>query len=124
MALDEASGEAVGVVRYVRTCGREVAEAAVTVVDDWQARGLGTLLLGVISARAREEGIRRFTGLLLASNKEMLDVLEHLVPVRVIDRELGTVEIEVPIPKVGLSPTLRKLLRIAASHAGPTRPTG
>ncbi len=122
VALDEASGEGVGVVRYVRTAGRDVAEAAVTVADDWQGRGLGTLLLGVISARAREEGIRRFTGLLLASNKEMLDVLEHLGPVRVIDRELGTVEIEVPIPQVGLSPTLRKLLRIAASHARPTLP--
>jgi hypothetical protein len=92
-------------------------------VDDWQGRGLGALLLGVISARAWEEGIRRSTGLLLASNKEMVEVLEHLVPVRVIDRELGTVEIEVPIPKVGLSPILRKLLRIAASRAGPTLPT-
>jgi hypothetical protein len=36
--------------------------------------------------------------------------------VRVVDRECGTVEVEVPIPDVGLSPGLRKLLRIAASH--------
>jgi len=93
-----------------------VAEVAVTVIDDWQGRGLGTLLLEVISARAREEGITRFTALLLASNKEMMDLLQELDPVRIVDRELGTVEIEVPIPPVGLAPALRKLIRIAAQH--------
>jgi hypothetical protein len=34
--------------------------------------------------------------------------------VRIVDRDAGTVEIEMPIPAVGLSPALRKLLRIAA----------
>jgi hypothetical protein len=79
-------------------------------------------LLDVISARAREQGIRRFTALLLATNEEMLDLLERLGPVRVIDRECGTVEVEVPIPEVGLSPALRKLLRIAASTPTPSAP--
>jgi GNAT superfamily N-acetyltransferase len=62
VALDEESGEGIGVARYVRTRERpEVAEVAVTVVDDWQGRGLGTRLLEVVSARAREEDIRSFT---------------------------------------------------------------
>ena len=52
-----------------------------TVIDDWQGRGLGTLLLEVISARAREEGITTFTALMLAINEEMLDILRHLDPV-------------------------------------------
>jgi GNAT superfamily N-acetyltransferase len=116
VALDDASGEGVGVVRYVRSGSPDTAEVAVTVTDEWQGRGLGTLLLDVISARAREQGIGRFTALLLATNEEMLDLLERLGPVRVVDRECGTVEVEVPIPDVGLSPGLRKLLRIAASH--------
>jgi hypothetical protein len=34
--------------------------------------------------------------------------------VRIVDRDAGTVEIEMPIPAVGLSPALSKLLRIAA----------
>jgi len=57
IALDEQTGEGIGVARYVRDPDhRDVAEVAVTVIDDWQGRGLGTLLLEVISARAREEG--------------------------------------------------------------------
>jgi GNAT superfamily N-acetyltransferase len=116
-ALDEKTGEGIGVARYVRDPQRrDVAEVAVTVIDDWQGKGVGTLLLEVLGARARAEGIRGFTALMLATNREMMDVLEALGPVQIIDREQGTVEIEMPIPEVGLSPALRKLLRIAARN--------
>ena len=87
-----------------------------TVIDAWQRRGVGTLLLEVISARARAEGITSFTALMLASNQEMMEVLNSLGPVRIVDRDAGTVEIEMSIPAVGLSPALSKLLRIAARH--------
>jgi GNAT superfamily N-acetyltransferase len=117
IALDEQTGEGIGVVRYFRITGRrDAAEFAVTVIDDWQRRGLGTLLLEVISARAREESITTFTALMLASNQEMMEVLNSLGPVRIVDRDPGTVEIEMPIPAVGLSPALSKLLRIAARN--------
>jgi GNAT superfamily N-acetyltransferase len=117
IALDAETGEGIGVVRYVRsTEPRDAAEFAVTVIDDWQRRGLGTLLLKVTSARAREERITTFTALMLASNQEMMDVLKSLGPVRIVDRDAGTVEIEMPIPAVGLSPALSKLLRIAARN--------
>jgi hypothetical protein len=53
---------------------------------------------------------------MLASNQQMMEVLNSLGPVRIIDREPGTVEIEMPIPAVGLSPALSKLLRIAAGN--------
>ena len=52
----------------------------------------------------------------LATNQEMMDLLKRLDPMRIVDQESGTVEIEVPIPAIGLAPTLRKLLRIAASN--------
>lgn len=117
VALDEESQEGLGVARYVRDPERpDAAEVAVTVIDDWQGRGLGTLLLEVISARARQEGIKTFTALVLAENRDMLDLIAGLGPVRIIDRATGTVELEVPIPAVGLAPPLRKLLRIAARH--------
>jgi len=116
VGLDEATGDGIGVARYVRDPERpEVAEVAVTVIDDWQGRGLGTSLLEVISARAREEGITTFTALLLATNEEMMDLFRRLGPVRIVDRETGLVVIEMPIPAIGLAPALTKLLRIAAS---------
>lgn len=115
VAIDEETGEAVGDARYVRDIGRpDVAELAVTVIDDWQGRGLGSLLLEVIGARAREEGIPTFTALVLASNQEIVDLFEREGTVRVVDRESGTIELEMPIPAVGLSLAIRKLLRVAA----------
>jgi GNAT superfamily N-acetyltransferase len=119
IALDDKTGEGIGVARYVRLAERpDVAEVAVTVIDDWQGRGLGTLLLEAISARARAEGIKHFTALILATNEEMIDLLMRLDPVRVIDRAPGTVELEVAIPDIGVAPALRKALRLAAE----TRP--
>ena len=117
VALDETTGEGIGVARYVRDPERrDVAEVAVMVIDDWQGKGVGTLLLEVLSARAREEGISSFTALMLASNQEMMEVLEALGPVRIVDREVGTVEIEMPNPEVGPSPVLKQLLRVAARN--------
>jgi GNAT superfamily N-acetyltransferase len=119
-ALDDETGEGVGIARYVRNPQRpDVAEIAVTVIDDWQRRGLGTLLLEVLAGRARAEGISSFTALMLASNQEMLKVLEALGPLRIIDQKAGTVEVEVPVPEDGLSPVLRKLLRVSAGTAPP-----
>jgi GNAT superfamily N-acetyltransferase len=116
VALDE-SGEGIGVARYVRHPGRrDAAEAAVTVIDDWQRRGLGTVLFEVLSARAREEGITTLTALMLASNQDMMDLILALAPVKIVDREAGTAQVEVPIPAPGLAPALRKLLRVAAEH--------
>ena len=111
-ALDPVTGRGVGIARFVRLVDRsQVAEAAVTVADDWQGRGLGTLLLEALAQRAREEGVSTFTALLLATNREMLEVLEHIARVRVVDRQTGTVEVEVDLPAVGIGPELRDILR-------------
>jgi GNAT superfamily N-acetyltransferase len=121
VAFDEESHEGVGVARYVRNPERpDVAEVAVTVIDDWRGRGLGSRLLEVLCARAREEGVTRFTALMLASNREMMDLMERLGPGRTVDRELGTVEVEAPVPDVGLSPAIRRLLRVAAQNDAAT----
>jgi GNAT superfamily N-acetyltransferase len=113
-ALDPVSGEAVGVARYVRDLERpHVAEAAVTVVDAWQHRGLGGKLLRRLCARATENGIKVFSASLLASNEAMLTLFERLGEVSVTRREGPALEIDVELP-VEL-PTLEHTLREAAA---------
>ena len=77
VAIEEGTGDGVGVARYVRT-GPDVAEPAMVVVDDWQGRGAGTRLLDALVERAHEEGIRRFEAPVLAYNAESIHVLERL----------------------------------------------
>jgi RimJ/RimL family protein N-acetyltransferase len=116
IAVEEECNEGVGVARYVRDQARpKAAEVAVTVVDDWQGRGLGTLLLEGITMRAREEGVDTFTALMLVDNTQMMDLLQRLGAVRVVDHDAGAVEVEVHLPAIGVSPELRKLIRLAAA---------
>jgi GNAT superfamily N-acetyltransferase len=114
VALDEETREGVGVARYVRAGQSDIAEVAVAVVDHWQGRGVGTLLLEALAARAHEEGISRFSALMLAENEEMMELLQAIGPVRVVDREIGTVEVEAPLPESGPPPEFTELLRLAA----------
>jgi len=95
IAFDRRSGDPVGVARYVRSADDPVrAEFAVTVVDDWQRRGIGTALLRHLSGRAREEEIEIFTALLLAENHEMRGLLEKLGGFSETSIESGAMEVE------------------------------
>jgi RimJ/RimL family protein N-acetyltransferase len=96
-ALDQASGHGVGIARYVRDADDpEAAEIAVTIVDDWQGRGLGTELLARLSDRARQEGIRRFTALTDAGNVAVAALLRN-ADARLVCRGRGTVEYEITL---------------------------
>ena len=113
IACDTESGDAIGVARFVRLDGGTTAEAAVTVIDEWQGRGAGTALADLLAERAREVGIERFTALLLAANEQMRDLLATLGPAKVISREGGTIVIEVEIPEQGIG-DMAGVLRVAA----------
>ena len=58
MLIAYVEGEPVGVARLVRD-GR-VAEVAFAVADDWQHRGIGTLLVDRLAEDARAAGIESF----------------------------------------------------------------
>lgn len=67
----------VGVGRYIRLEDPETAEMAVTVVDDWQGRGLGRVLLDALVLEALENGITRLEGDVLAENRPMQELLRR-----------------------------------------------
>jgi RimJ/RimL family protein N-acetyltransferase len=76
VAVDPASSAIVGVARYVRLSSqRRTAEVAVTVADDWQGRGVGTILLSCLAGRARDEGIHRFEAQALSENRRVIGLL-------------------------------------------------
>ena len=96
-ALDHAGGRGVGIARYVRdTEDPQAAEIAVTIVDDWQGRGLGTELLAQLADRARPEGIRRFTALVAADNTAMAALLQN-TNAELVRHGPGTVEYEIAL---------------------------
>ena len=98
LAMDPSTREALGVARFIRTpTDPRVAEVAIAVVDSWHGRGLGTALLEALAARAREEGVERFTGSVLAGNSPMLRLLRKLGPLAAIDRAGGVVEVEIEL---------------------------
>jgi RimJ/RimL family protein N-acetyltransferase len=96
-AVDHADGRGVGVARYIRSAeDTRTAELAVTVVDEWQGRGLGTELVARLSERAHEEGICRFTALAAADNAAVARLARSLGGNLVL-RESATVTYEIPL---------------------------
>ena len=114
LAIDERSGSCVGVARYVRI-GDGLAEPAVVVADRWRRRGLGTALLERLVARARANGITRFSAVVLAENREAIGLVENLGDATRVasGREL---RFDVALPAGGeAGAPLRELLRAAAA---------
>jgi GNAT superfamily N-acetyltransferase len=78
VALDAATGEGVGLARY-RRLPDDPARAAVacTVVDGWQHRGVGTVLVERLATRARAAGIETCTALIVLGNRPARRLLAH-----------------------------------------------
>ena len=114
VAFDPESGDGVGVARFVRLEDGTSAEAAVTVIDEWQGRGLGVALCNLLAERARDEDVTKFKALLLAGNEQMHDVLATLGPSKVLSRSAGTIEVEVEIPERGIGDHMAGVLRVVA----------
>jgi RimJ/RimL family protein N-acetyltransferase len=73
---DETSERLIAVARFVRVAPHsERAEFAITVADDYQNRGAGTLLLRRLVHIARAGGVRELVAHVLEDNREMLEVI-------------------------------------------------
>ena len=78
IALDEASGRMLGVVRLHADSNYESGEYAVLVRSDLKGRGLGWMLMQRIIDYARAEGLRCIAGQVLRDNTTMLAMCREL----------------------------------------------
>jgi GNAT superfamily N-acetyltransferase len=62
--------------RYFRT-GDSPAEVAFAVLDEYQGRGIATVLLHHLARIARQNGIRRFAAFVMGDNTQMLEVFAN-----------------------------------------------
>ena len=120
MTADPAEAEGVGIARFIRLKDQPaVAEAAVTVVDHMQRRGLGKLLVSVLAEAARERGIKRFRAEVLRTNEAVQALLHELDETArpVVDGPLATYDLVLPepSPEEPMTGPLYGLLRLAAA---------
>lgn len=88
----------VGLARIVRyPDDPDAADVAVTVVDEWQGRGVATALLEVL-LRERPAGVERIVTVISAGNDASLAMLRRLGAARVGEVELGTRQVVVELP--------------------------
>jgi len=99
--------EGVGSARFVRLADRlDTAEPAVTVVDDFQGKGLGSLMLQRLIEAAWERGIRWFCTEVLSENTASKRLIESLSPdVKFHPSGDGAVVATLPIPEPDRTPT-------------------
>ncbi len=98
VAIDETTGDIVGVGRYATgSAAGAAADMALAVVDAWQRRGIGHGLAVRLVERARANGITRLTGTALAENRRVRSLVDRL-GFRVRSVSAGVVEVELDVP--------------------------
>jgi GNAT superfamily N-acetyltransferase len=64
----------VAIGQYFLDPKTQVAEVAFLVQDEWQQKGMGTLLLEYITKIAKQRGVKSFSAKVLPNNKPMLAI--------------------------------------------------
>jgi len=78
-AIEDGHETGVGVIRWIRLRDDlSTAEMAVTVVDDYQRRGIGRTLFYVAAQEALLKGVMSFFAVVLAENRATIAMLESM----------------------------------------------
>jgi GNAT superfamily N-acetyltransferase len=112
---------AIALGQYARLeTNRRVAEASITVIDHYQGRGLGTILLALLAEVAIAHGIEVFRNYVLADNVTMLELFDQLGAERQpITSEVQEVDLRLPKRLADLpdTPAGRAIRALADEHA-------
>lgn len=97
----------IGVARFIRLASHpDAAEAAITVADDMQRRGVGTVLAHEIERAARLRGIKTIRAEVLEGNAAMRSILEEAGAKRVDTGEnQGTLSYDIVLEPEAAAPT-------------------
>ncbi|NYE29139.1 GNAT superfamily N-acetyltransferase [Rhodanobacter sp. K2T2] len=87
---DDGTLREIGISRYGATSEPDTGECAISVADDWQRRGLGTILMRRAMGMALRHGYRRMISLDAASNDTMHHFTHRLGFSRCTDPDDGT----------------------------------
>ncbi len=91
---DEPHG--IGLARYIRLRDEpDVAEAAVSVIDAYQGRGAGSLLLAALSHLGAANGLRAFRGYLIEDNRQFI---RYLVALGALSQQASGSVVELDLP--------------------------
>lgn len=115
----------IGVASYERLDGSNAAEVAFAVADEYQGRGVGTLLLESLAAYAREQGIEQFVADTLPENSVMIAVFEDAGMSEISRFVDGVVRVRLdlkPTPEYFVRREQRERVAAAASVASFLRP--
>jgi acetyltransferase len=93
----DAKESILGVCRILRSPGSTRGEVAVVVGDQWQGRGIGSLLLRESLRIAEDLGMRTVWGLFDAKNKKALALAGRIGFSPKTHPELGTTELEMSL---------------------------
>jgi RimJ/RimL family protein N-acetyltransferase len=118
--VDGENETGVGIARYVRLPDLDnTAEFAIVIIDTYQRRGLGKILLFMLSLSAKGNGISRFKGYVQPENGGMLKLMRHAGAEQ--RNTGGMCEVFFPLPLAEdliENETLREKLKSTASGKG------
>jgi RimJ/RimL family protein N-acetyltransferase len=69
--------EIVAIAQYFTEATSQSAEVAFVVQDEWQQKGMGTILMAYLARIARQRGIRRFLAKVLPVNRPMIAIFHN-----------------------------------------------
>jgi acetyltransferase len=85
----------VGVCRIIFGPDKNLGEFAMAISDDWQGRGIGSALLSQCIKAAKDKGVKKIMGVVLAENTQMLMLSRKMG--FVISRIPGCAEFEITV---------------------------
>lgn len=96
LARNQTEHTGVGIARFIRLPKQpNVAEFAVTVIDSYQHRGIGSLLMAILYRIANLKGVQILRGFVLPDNQLMADWLSRLGAVSHYENDVCRMDITV-----------------------------